>query len=194
MIDFAETLEQLRSRLPRPQQVRIAAESIPQAAVALILRETAGVPELLVIQRAENPRDHWSGHLALPGGRVEVKDESLIATAAREVEEEVGIELSIANHFVGQLRAISPSSPSLPPIRVTPFVVIAPRAFELRLSCEVGAAFWTSIVALKQTGRSVTKTLSFGETVYQWPAYPSERGPIWGITERIISDFLSYLD
>lgn len=194
LIDFAETLEQLRSRLPLPGQNPIPDEAIPQAAVAIILREFAGNPELLVIQRAENPRDHWSGHLALPGGRASVADESLIATAAREVAEEVGIELSLDADFLGQLRSISPSNPRLPAIRVTPFVAIARAPFELRLSHEVGAAFWASVPDLRRTGRSDTMEFSLGESTFQWPAYPSEKGPIWGITERIITDFLSYLE
>jgi hypothetical protein len=30
--------------------------------------------------------------------------------------------------------------------------------------------------------------------INKWPAYPSEGGLIWGITERILTNFLSLLD
>ncbi len=194
MIDFAETLSRLRGRLARPEQIRPAAEAVPQAAVAIILREGDGTAEMLVIQRAENPSDHWSGHLALPGGRSESKDASLLATAAREVEEEVGIKLSLSSDFIGQLGTYSPSNPRLPSISVTPFVAISPEVPELQLSCEVADAFWISVSELKRSGRSTSRTLVFEQRLLEWPAYPSKKGPIWGITERIISDFLNYLD
>jgi hypothetical protein len=28
----------------------------------------------------------------------------------------------------------------------------------------------------------------------EWPAYPSAHGPIWGLTERILTEFLALLD
>jgi hypothetical protein len=30
--------------------------------------------------------------------------------------------------------------------------------------------------------------------IAKWPAYPSEGGLIWGMTERILTNFLSLLD
>ena len=194
MTEFAEILGKLRTRLSPPERVRIDPRSISQAAVTVILRESGGTGEFLVIQRAEDPRDHWSGHLALPGGRADEQDASLLATAVREVREEVGIELSPEDNFVGQLRSISPSSLRLPSILVTPFVATAPEEFEVRLSFEVSAAFWVSIPHLRLRGRDTSVTLEIDQTAYRWLAYTSEKGPIWGITERIITDFLAHLD
>ncbi|CAN0149487.1 unnamed protein product [Ascophyllum nodosum] len=47
---------------------------------------------MLFIKRAFNPRDKWSGHIALPGGRQEA-EETAFQAAVRECEEEVGISL-----------------------------------------------------------------------------------------------------
>src|SRR3954462_15817082 len=64
----------------------------PQAAVALI--RTAGRdPEYLLLRRATNPDDPWSGHFALPGGRWESGDKDLLETCIRETREECGIIL-----------------------------------------------------------------------------------------------------
>lgn len=194
MIPFAEIRDRLTVRLPRPDTSQIAGEPFHQAAVVLILRDSPRDTELLLIQRAENPRDVWSGHLALPGGRASGSDSSLLSTAAREVDEEVGIQLSHSNHFLGQLTRLSPSNPQLPLITVTPFVAMAPDEFELRPSPEVGAAFWAPVTDLLNSGRSATKEILMAGGVHRWPAYPSERGPIWGITERIITEFLAHLD
>ena len=43
-----------------------------QAAVAIILREGANGPDMLFIKRAEKTGDPWSGHMAFPGGHLDV--------------------------------------------------------------------------------------------------------------------------
>lgn len=66
------------------------------AAVALVLRKSPVSPggvEILLIKRAKNPKDRWSGQVALPGGRCD-EGEVDIDTAVRETREEVGLDLS----------------------------------------------------------------------------------------------------
>src|SRR5688572_8426294 len=74
--------------------------STPQAAVALVLCGQSD--ELLLIQRAEDPRDPWSGHMALPRGRRGPVDQGLLATAMRETWGEVGVRLG-QEHLLGEL-------------------------------------------------------------------------------------------
>lgn len=72
-----------------------------RAAVALVLRrrhhrrktgdndaEAVSSVEILLIRRAINERDPWSGDVALPGGKVEA-DETDFEAAIRECREEV---------------------------------------------------------------------------------------------------------
>jgi 8-oxo-dGTP pyrophosphatase MutT (NUDIX family) len=194
MRDFEIIRRRLGQRLAPPRNPPIELERIPQAAVALILRQAESAAQVLIIKRAERPGDHWSGHLALPGGRAQIEDEGLIATAARETHEEVGISLLDGGEFIGQLETLLPTNPILPPLEITPFVALAPPEFTLRLSHEVTHAFWVPIAGLKREGRSSVYSMNFGQAVKTWPAYPSESGPIWGITERILTNFLSLLD
>ena len=74
----------------------MAADDIA-AAVAVI----QSGQHLLLLRRAHNPLDPWSGHIALPGGRLE-SGESLLETARRETFEETGIILDDA-HCIGSL-------------------------------------------------------------------------------------------
>jgi 8-oxo-dGTP pyrophosphatase MutT (NUDIX family) len=194
MSDFAMIRRQLEERLTAPRRILIEPERIPQAAVSLILRDAQNSAQALIIKRAERPGDHWSGHLALPGGRTQMEDADLIATAARETYEEVGIDLFNGGEFIGQLDIVATTTPRLPPLEITPFVAVAPREFALSLSDEVAAAFWISIADLKREGRSSFISMNVGDAISRWPAYPSEGGPIWGITERILTNFLSLLD
>jgi 8-oxo-dGTP pyrophosphatase MutT (NUDIX family) len=194
MGDFEMIRRQLGERLAASRHIPIELERVPQAAVSLILREARGSAQALIIKRAERPGDHWSGHLALPGGRAQIEDADLIATAARETYEEVGIDLLDGGEFIGQLEILVPTNARLPRIEIAPFVAIAPPEFMLRLNGEVARAFWISIADLKREGRSSFYSMPLDGVINKWPAYPSEGGPIWGITERILTNFLSLLD
>jgi 8-oxo-dGTP pyrophosphatase MutT (NUDIX family) len=194
MTDFEMIRRQLEGRLSAPRHMPIEPERVPQAAVSLILRDAQGSAQALIIKRAERPGDHWSGHLALPGGRAQIEDVDLIVTAARETYEEVGIDLRDGGEFIGQLEILSPTTLRLPRIEVAPFVAVAPPEFTLKLNSEVASAFWISIADLKREGLSSSVSMSGDGLIKKWPAYPSEGGPIWGITERILTTFLSLLD
>jgi 8-oxo-dGTP pyrophosphatase MutT (NUDIX family) len=177
--------------------------SLRRAAVALVLREGPEGPELLVIKRSEAEHDHWSGHMALPGGRAEPEDENLLATAARETFEEVGLDPRAGGEAVARLSTWKPQSPLAPRVSVTPFVFVAPPEYHaaggvepkgLELSEEVAAALWVPVDELKRGGRSAVFRMAFAGVEREWPAYPSQHGPIWGITERILTEFLSLVD
>jgi 8-oxo-dGTP pyrophosphatase MutT (NUDIX family) len=194
MSDFEMIRLQLERRLAAPRYILIEPERIPQAAVSLILREAEGSAQALIIKRAERPGDHWSGHLALPGGRAQIDDADLIATAARETYEEVGIDLHEGGGFIGQLDTLATTNPRLPLLEITPFVAVAPPGFTLNLSDEVASAFWISVSGIKREGPSSYFSMRLDGVINKWPAYQSEGGPIWGITERILTNFLSLLD
>ncbi len=186
-------IETLRERL---QALRRAAseEAAPlQAAVVLILREVGDDLQVLLIKRIEDARDPWSGHIALPGGHREPEDRTLRETAVREAREEVGIDLEREGTWVGQLTPISPSHPRLPPVRVTPLVVLVRPDVTVVAGSEVERAFWISLRALRQSGRSERVQKLVDGEVRVWSAYPSPHGPIWGMTERILTEFLTVL-
>src|SRR5205085_1542844 len=135
-----------------------------QAAVALVLRRRLSEAELLIIKRSESERDHWSGHLALPGGRMEPEDAGLLATAVRETFEEVGLKLDEGGEVIGRLATVVPQSRLVPRIAVTPFVAVAPAEYHvfgegetptvLTLSSEVAAAFWVPVSEFASGGRA----------------------------------------
>src|SRR3954465_359443 len=110
--DFSDLVALMRSRLSHADVEGARGVEAPgergdalrRAAVALVLRRNLSEAEMLVIKRSVSERDHWSGHLALPGGRVEAGDASLLAAAVRETFEEVGINLLEAGgDFLGRL-------------------------------------------------------------------------------------------
>ena len=89
MIALATVRRALRDHRP---QVADAPDARP-AAVALVLLDGPQGIEILLIKRAERADDPWSGQIALPGGRYDVGDRDLEATAVRETREETGVDL-----------------------------------------------------------------------------------------------------
>lgn len=185
---------QLSQRALPLEKLQIEPARIRQAAVTLLLREQAGRAEMLIIKRAEHPGDPWSGHLALPGGRADANDDHLIMTATRETYEEVGISLDPEASFIGRLAVYAPENPRLPQIEITPLIALAPAETNLQLNHEVAAAFWLPVGQLKATGASDVHHFRWESMIIKRPAYPSPGGPIWGITERILTQFLRLLD
>ncbi len=151
-----------------------------QAAVALLLRERDGGLELLVIRRAENEHDPWSGHMALPGGGREPADASVYDTARRETLEEIGIDLKQGN-LLGRLDDMGPRSAGRDLI-ISP-VVVAIDAEPGRLdSREVAEAFWIPV------DRLVNETVEIPDFPGSWPAFTyKDRYVIWGLTHRILT-------
>ena len=203
MTKFDLVCEQIKSKLNYSNEIQTIGTTSQQAAVALILRQNLEATEVLMIKRAIRLGDHWSGNLALPGGRWQIEDANLLYTAIRETFEETGMNLANGGQILGQLDTLKPRSPVIPKVDVSPFIYTAPFPFHiirqdlqpqpLILNDEVAAAFWVSLDYLESQGLSDAFQLIVEGEERTWPAYPSEHGPIWGMTERILTDFLKLL-
>ena len=130
--------------------------------------------------------------MALPGGRREPRDPDLVATAVREIVEEVGIELA-GGHLVGQLADVVPRTPVLPPIAVRPFVFLSRARPSLMLNSEVASAHWVVLDDLLKPGAHHLVRLEVAGESREVQAYQLDDGIVWGMTERILTDLLYQL-
>ncbi|KAJ7800354.1 NUDIX hydrolase domain-like protein [Mycena olivaceomarginata] len=90
------------------------------AAVLVLLFEEAGELRVLLTTRSKDLRTH-PGQTALPGGRVDESDVTVIQTAYREAHEEVGLPLNSPDiHTLGTVRPFI----SLHRLVVTPVVAL----------------------------------------------------------------------
>lgn len=170
-----------------------------RAAVALVLRPPTGYVaspmemEGLFVQRAEMEDDPWSGHMALPGGRVSSADDDLVETARRETWEETALELA-RDAFLGRLNDIHPRSRELPSVAVTPFVAWCEERTPVRGNAEIRDHVWVPLRALGDPGRRSALVIRKGELTRGFTTIEYEGYTIWGLTFQIVTDFLRALE
>jgi 8-oxo-dGTP pyrophosphatase MutT (NUDIX family) len=185
----------VRAMAARPPALVDPVEGERHAAVALLVRldETREkpTPQLLLIKRATFEGDPWSGHVALPGGRREPADTSLERTVMRETWEETAIDLERDGRLLGCLDELAPRTPVLPPIIITPFVGLVRFDVDIVASPEVAEWFWADISALRdpEISREVVLELATGPRAVMSLQHGAHT--IWGLTERILRQFLS---
>ncbi len=165
---------------------------VARAAVALLLAPTGSHLELLFIRRAVRADDPWSGQVALPGGRSDPEDADLVATAVRETREEVAVNLAGPTaELLGALDDVHPRATVLPAIVVRPFVFAINHRPRVKPGAEVQSAFWVRLPDLVAPAARRDVTLDVRGVARTFPAFVLGPDVIWGMTERILSSFLS---
>lgn len=171
-----------------PGDPRPGAEERRRAAVAVLLHDEPIGPRVLLMKRSEREGDPWSGHISLPGGRLDPADADLQATAIRETREELGIDLAGAR-FLGQLAPLHPRTSGPAGIEVTPFVFLTELAVEPECGPEALAAFWLPL-ATASSG-ALDSTYTYPGSAMTFPSWNYEGHVIWGLTWRILGDVLA---
>ncbi|HUG40539.1 MAG TPA: CoA pyrophosphatase [Longimicrobiales bacterium] len=184
-------LRELRRALAQRPLTRAPRDpALSEAAVLLALRPTDPL-ELLVIQRAEKVGDPWSGHMALPGGRRQADDPDLLATALRETREETGL-LVPRQAVLGELAEVRPGARRRFFITVSPWVAVVDAAAPVTPApAEVEAALWIPLPHLASEDAVDELLIELEGESRAFPALSYQEHVIWGLTHRILEDFIS---
>lgn len=149
--------------------------------LALVGQDSSGNDALLLTKRTHHVENH-KGEISLPGGYWEAKDETLLATALRECQEEVGIPAT-GVEILGALQPVITSFSVL----IQPWVGFLSSPLEvLPNPTEVERVLWLPVPRLVQEGLAERPVQVRGIMV-QTPAIEIEREIVWGATGRILS-------
>lgn len=190
-------IDEIRRALARYEPSLSREQRERHASVALVLREgAAGAAEILFIERAEKEGDPWSGHMAFPGGRVDLPGESPEAAAVRETLEEVGLSLAGAERL-GRLDDLEGRHAGRPPgMLISAFVYHVPEPGEIvRQESEVREAFWVPVRELVVPSRRVKRAFH-GTGSFEFPGIvvgEPDRHVVWGLTYRFLEVFFQAL-
>ena len=163
--------------------------SQPEAAVAIV---RAAVPHesILLIRRTERADDPWSGHWSFPGGRRDPRDDGLLRTALRELQEECGIALD-----PGDVEQVLPHRVARR--RAGPFVLVAPYVFHVNEERpavldprEAVESRWVPLRLLRDPARHVLRSVPGLPQETLFPAIDLGGVPLWGFTYRLITFWL----
>jgi len=163
------------------------------ASVMMILKENGQSYSMLFIKRPENERDPFSGHMAFPGGRMEGSDKSKLETAVRETIEEVGIDINLSGRILGALDDVNPNNPRARNYLVTPYLSILNEEVTIKPdSNEVEKVIWVPMPHLNDDKNAQVRMRDRGGRLVKDYAYNYEQYIIWGMTGRILHQFLSF--
>ncbi len=177
-------LDQLRRRLSN-YQPRLIMGNQPQAGVLIALTDSAE-PSVILTRRASGLSSH-SGEVAFPGGKFDLTDQSLLHTALREAEEEIGLPPEA-------VEIISPLGQVLSKhqLKVTPWVGIVPEKIELTPNLdELDCIFSVPLSFFLEDQRYRTDAVNLKGKMHYVPAYEYDGHIIWGLTAYMLVELMN---
>ena len=193
-IDVDRIVRALRARPPRAIE---GADVERRAAVAAIVRPSAGDLEVLLIRRAEREGDPWSGHMAFPGGGHEPHDEDLARTSIRETMEEVGLRLDERGTLLGRLDDVrAMAGGRVTGLVVSPFVFHVDSEAAVDTSDEVAELHWAKLGPMFRGERDATIDYVWQGQTLRLPGFRVDGSTdriVWGLTHKMLAHFFARL-
>lgn len=177
--------ETLRSALDPPTPDPSLPEGVPAAVVVPVL--DAGEPTLLFTLRTHDVRTH-KGEVSFPGGSRHAEDATLVDTALRETEEELGIPRD-RFEVLGRLRYMRAAVSGFV---VVPYVGRLVERPEVRPNpVEVAEVLEFDMARLAEVERLEQRKWASGS--YHTYTYRLDGREVWGLTARILHHLLETL-
>jgi 8-oxo-dGTP pyrophosphatase MutT (NUDIX family) len=161
-----------------------------RSAVLMSLFELDGQPALLFIRRSSTLRAH-SGEIAFPGGGLDPDDGSLIMTALREAQEEVGLDPTKVE-VLGVLAPVFTVVSNYLILPVVAFLPEGPGTLRLQTS-EVTEVLLLPLLELVRPDIFHSEEWVRGGRARAVYFYDYDAYRIWGATARMLNELLATL-
>jgi len=201
-VSFSQFTESLARRLAQPlpgldahRQMASATrirllnqpnERTRKSAVLVLFYPFLGEIHLPLILRPAYEGIH-GGQVAFPGGRMERTDESLVRTALREAQEEIGIRISDVT-VLGQLTELFIPPSNFMVLPVVGFMNCQPDFFPDPR--EVDAVIEVSLADISDDRIRTSRSLDVRGVAVEAPGFQMQNHYIWGATAMMISELL----
>lgn len=192
------SVDEIRARLHAQRDTtydvppELLSDSAREAAVLVPFLRIDNAWHILYIRRTSYEGDRHSGQVAFAGGKRDDVDESLLATALREAEEEVGIAADDVEvlGYINHHHTISE-------YQVRPYVGVMPWPYALNLDeIEVARAFTMPLSWLAEASNYRLEERLHPDSRRPWPVvyynlYDGEM--LWGATARMTLSLIEVL-
>lgn len=174
--------------LRRKKTKSIPVEGYAWSAVLVPLVLVRGQYQLIFTQRTDQVKNH-KNQISFPGGVREKKDRSLLETALRESEEEIGLSPKMVD-VLGQLGEIfTPTR-----YRITPFVGLLHSPFSLNVNPrEIKKVIRVPLKHLLEPKNMTVDPVEFFPKRFDIPYFRYKNHTIWGATGRITWELVQLL-
>jgi 8-oxo-dGTP pyrophosphatase MutT (NUDIX family) len=169
-----------------------AAKDHRVSAVMALIFEASGEHYIIVIERQDYDGKH-SGQMGFPGGKWEEQDETELAAALRETQEEIGIDPASIVVLGSLTNVYIPVSNFL----VHPFVGFLDRRPDLKIDeREVKAVFPFKLSELLNPDNKIETTINVSKemTLKNVPAFLIGGKIIWGATALMLNELRIVLE
>lgn len=181
-----EILSILRPALSDKPYLPADAESATPSAVLVIIHYHNDKSHVFLTRRSSNLKAH-RGEISFPGGRYVDGDRTLLATALRETEEEIGISFS-PSQVAGSLRTVRTMTSNH---FVVPFVTIQDKLPKYKIATsEVEAAIDAPLIETLKSIEPDTEHYELARDAYR---FTYDNNVIWGATARILKQLKDLL-
>ena len=178
------TEENIRKRLSRIHKRRIEDGISGEAGVLVSIIFRNDQPHFVLTRRTETVATH-KGQISFPGGMKEKGDRDLLATALRETKEEIGVNVDSID-VLGEFHDYIAITDHL----VRPFAGIIPEGTNFQVSEEEVAYLLEVPISFFLESPPRIEQHEHHGTVHNVYFYDFNGNTIWGLTARIIKDFV----
>ncbi|WP_425044930.1 CoA pyrophosphatase [Primorskyibacter sp. S87] len=168
--------------LPENRRLRPAGVLIPI--------DVTGSEARVILTKRSSALKHHPGQIAFPGGKQDEGDQSVVAAALREANEEIGLPQDLPE-VLGQL----PVHETVTGFEVTPVVALVQDRFEIAPEAgEVEEAFSVPLRHLADEERYIVEARRWRGEWRRYYTVPFGPYYIWGATARILRGLAARMD
>ena len=182
--EFQEFKFELKKRVSRSERPKIEVGNLIKSAVMLLIMNKDNKAHVLLTKRSMKVETH-KGHMSFPGGAFDNVDRSLLETALRETDEEVGIKPTDIE-IIGELGDFLTVSG----FHVTAFVgaINYPVKYKVNID-EIAECIEVPLSLFVNREYDRIEKMNYLGTDLEVYYYYYKRFEIWGLTARILTEF-----
>jgi len=185
----SDSIEALRKIPPSQNRVTVSIGGFTRAAVLVPLIRTADTTDVLLTLRTHDVETH-KGQISFPGGVTDETDSSMVATALRETQEELGIDPARVE-VLGILDDLATPTGFV----ITPVVgVLAGMPSIVPNPSEVAETFTVPLDFFRDATKGRSEIREFRGAKREIWFYEMEGRTIWGATAMIMRSLIELLE